>query len=359
MKKALIIGITGQDGSYLAELLLANNYEVHGVKRRSSILNTSRIDHLFKDPHYGDVALKLHYGDITDTTNLYRLIHEIQPDEIYNLAGMSQVQISFAMPEYVFDSIATGVVRLMEAVRLVGEKNMRVYQASSSEMFGGITHEKLDESSQFFPQSPYANSKLHAYHSVKYYRECYKIWASNGILFNHESPRRGENFVTRKITLGAAKFIKNNNEPIFLGNLDSFRDWGHAKDYVSAMHKILLHSEPSDFVVATGISTSVREFCVKVFNTIGLQLVFQNEGIDETAKIASISTEIFRQFSSLEPPKIGTTAIKISQDYFRPAEVQYLLGNAEKIRKSTGWTPTVSLDELILEMVLSDFKVSC
>jgi len=338
-KKALITGITGQDGSYLAELLLGKGYEVHGIKRRSSSLNTQRIDHLYQDPHEKGRVLHLHYGDLTDTTSLMRIISEVKPDEIYNLAAQSHVQVSFETPEYTANADGLGTLRILEAIRILGLKEKtKFYQASTSEMFG-LTNSlsALSENSSFYPRSPYGVAKLFSHWITVNYREAYGIFASSGILFNHESPRRGETFVTRKIVRAAIKIKNGSDEILYLGNLDAVRDWGHAKDYVEGIWKILQHGVPDDFVLATGISTSVREFTQKVFKKVGIEIHWSGSGIDE---IGLDST--------------GKKLIAIDQNYFRPTEVPFLLGDASKAREVLKWAPKMSLDMLIDEMISSE-----
>ena len=335
-KKALITGITGQDGSYLAELLLAKGYEVHGIKRRSSSINTERIDHLYQDPHEKNVLLHLHYGDMTDSTNLIRLVSEIKPDEIYNLAAQSHVQVSFETPEYTANADAIGTLRLLEAIRVAGlESTCRFYQASTSEMFG-LTENKLplNEKSMFYPRSPYGVAKLYSHWITVNYREAYGMFACSGILFNHESSRRGETFVTRKIVRAAKKIANGSNDILYLGNLDSIRDWGHAKDYVEGMWRILQHTEPDDFVLATGLAISVREFAEKVFKKLNIDILWQGSSLNETGV-----------------DKNGRILIAIDPDYFRPTEVPFLLGDASKAKNILSWVPTYDLDGLIVEML--------
>lgn len=342
-KVALITGITGQDGSYLAELLLEKGYEVHGVKRRSSSFNTDRIDHIYQDPHVDDRNFKLHYGDMTDSTNLIRIVAEVQPDEIYNLAAQSHVQVSFETPEYTANADAIGATRLLEAIRLLGlEKKTKFYQASTSEMFGLAEAGKmLNEDSPFYPRSPYGAAKLYAHWITVNYREAYGIFAASGILFNHESPRRGETFVTRKI-VSAAVAIKNGKQDcLYLGNLDAIRDWGHAKDYVRGMWLMLQENEPEDYVLATGHSISVRQFCEKVFNKLDIPLTWEGSGVDEVAKNVS-----------------GKAIIKIDKKYFRPTEVPYLKGDATKAKKRLKWEPLYDIDSLISEMILEETNIS-
>lgn len=338
-KRALITGVTGQDGSYLAELLLSKGYEVHGVKRRSSSFNTQRVDHIYQDSRVEESKFHLHYGDMTDSTNLIRIVEEVQPDEIYNLAAQSHVQVSFETAEYTSNADGTGVVRLLEAIRLLGlEAKTKFYQASTSEMFGlteGNT--PANESTRFYPRSPYGAAKLYAHWITVNYREAYGIFASSGILFNHESPRRGETFVTQKIVRAAVRIAAGQQRVLLLGNLDASRDWGHAKDYVDGMWRILQHSEGDDFVLATGITTTVREFAEKVFARLDIKISWSGTGIDEVGKDQN-----------------GNEVIRIDPTYFRPTEVPFLLGDASKARKLLGWQPTYSLDALIEEMVTSE-----
>ena len=340
-KKALITGVTGQDGSYLAELLLSKGYEVHGVKRRSSSFNTQRVDHIYEDPHVGNSRFKLHFGDMTDSTNLIRVVAEVQPDEIYNLAAQSHVQVSFETAEYTSNADGTGTVRLLEAIRLLGlEKKTKFYQASTSEMFGlAEDHKALNENSRFYPRSPYGAAKLYSHWITVNYREAYGIFASSGILFNHESPRRGETFVTRKIVRAAARISRGLDSTLFLGNLDAIRDWGHAKDYVEGMWRILQHHKADDFVLATGSAITVREFAVKVFEKLGISITWSGEGVDEVGADQN-----------------GNLVIRIDPAYFRPAEVPFLLGDATKARNLLGWAPTYTVDSLITEMVESELR---
>jgi GDPmannose 4,6-dehydratase len=335
-KRALITGVTGQDGSYLAELLLEKGYEVHGIKRRSSSFNTQRLDHIYQDPHDSNNNFHLHFGDMTDSTNLIRVVAEVQPDEIYNLAAQSHVQVSFETAEYTSNADGTGALRLLEAIRLLGlEKKTRFYQASTSEMFGlAEGNEPLTEKSRFYPRSPYGAAKLYAHWITVNYREAYEIFASSGILFNHESPRRGETFVTKKIVNAAKKIVNGNQSVLFLGNLDAIRDWGHAKDYVEGMWRILQHTEPDDFVLATGEAITVREFAEKVFEKVGMHIEWEGEGINEVGKNSN-----------------GVEVIKIDPKYFRPTEVPFLLGDASKAKKLLGWEPTFSIDNLIDDMI--------
>ncbi|MBR1976982.1 GDP-mannose 4,6-dehydratase [bacterium] len=340
-KVALITGITGQDGSYLAELLLEKGYMVHGMKRRSSSFNTTRIDHLYQDIHNKEARLKLHYGDLTDSTNLIRLIQEIQPDEIYNLAAQSHVKVSFDCPEYTANADGLGTLRLLEAIRILGlEKKTKFYQASTSELFGLVQETPQRETTPFYPRSPYAAAKLYAYWICVNYREGYNIFASNGILFNHESPRRGETFVTRKITRAAARIKLGLEEKLYLGNLSSKRDWGHAKDYVEGMWRILQQEKPEDFVLATGVTTTIRDFCLQAFKEAGMEIEFRGEGIDEKAY----------------DKETGRVIIEVDPKYFRPTEVDLLLGDSAKARKKLGWEPKYDLAALISEMVEEDLK---
>lgn len=340
-KRALITGITGQDGSYLAELLLEKGYEVHGMKRRSSSFNTSRIDHLYQDVHNNTTKFKLHYGDLTDSTNLIRLIQEIQPDEIYNLAAQSHVKVSFDCPEYTANADGLGTLRILEAIRILGlEKKTKYYQASTSELFGLVQEVPQKETTPFYPRSPYACAKLYAYWITVNYREGYNIYACNGILFNHESPRRGETFVTRKITRSAVRIKLGMEEKLYLGNLDSKRDWGHAKDYVEGMWLALQQEKPSDFVLATGFTTTIRDFCEMAFQELGIHLTWQGSGVDE--KGIDIAT--------------GKIIIEVDPRYFRPTEVDLLLGDATKAQLTLGWKPKYDLPMLIKEMVEEDLK---
>ena len=350
MKKALITGITGQDGSYLAELLLEKGYEVHGLKRRSSLFNTDRIDHLYQDPHEKNVQLKLHYGDLTDSTNLIRVIQEVQPDEIYNLAAQSHVMVSFETPEYTANSDAMGPLRILEAVRILNlTKKTRIYQASSSEMYGKVQAIPQSETTPFYPRSPYAVAKLYAYWITVNYREAYNMYAVNGILFNHESPVRGETFVTRKITRGLAKIAMGLQDKIYLGNLDAQRDWGHAKDYVYAMWKILQQPEPEHFVIATGVTVSVREFVKMAFSEAGIELEFKGKGDKEIGIVRSIESEEI-------PLKVGQEVIAVDPKYYRPTEVDLLIGDPTKAQTKLGWKPEYDLAGLVKEMVQADIE---
>ena len=350
MKKvALITGITGQDGAYLAELLLNKGYEVHGIKRRSSLFNTERIDHLYEDPHEKNPHLVLHYGDLTDSTNLIRIIQEIKPDEIYNLAAMSHVHVSFETPEYTANADGIGTLRILEAVRLLGLiKKTKIYQASTSELYGLVQAVPQSETTPFYPRSPYAVAKLYAYWITVNYREAYNMFACNGILFNHESPLRGETFVTRKITRAVAKIALGMQDCLYLGNLNSRRDWGHAKDYVEAMYLILQQEKPEDFVIATGITTSIRDFVIMAFREAGIELAFKGEKENETAEVLS------SDHNNLKP---GTKVIKVDPRYFRPTEVDLLIGDASKALEKLGWKPKYTLPELVKEMVQSDLDL--
>ena len=349
MKKALITGITGQDGAYLAELLLKKGYEVHGIKRRSSLFNTDRIDHLYQDPHVDNRHFVLHYGDLTDSTNLIRIVQQVQPDEIYNLGAQSHVQVSFDTPEYTANADAVGTLRLLEAIRLLGMLDKtRFYQASTSELYGLVQEVPQKETTPFYPRSPYGVAKLYAYWITINYRESYNMYACNGILFNHESPIRGETFVTRKITRAAAKIALGLQDKLWLGNLDAKRDWGHARDYVDAMWRMLQQPEPDDFVIATGTTTPVRDFCRMAFSEVGVELDFQGEGINEKAIVVSSGSE------HLNP---GQEVISIDPRYFRPAEVDLLIGDASKAKEKLGWEPKHSLAELVHDMVQSDLKL--
>lgn len=353
MKVALITGITGQDGSYLAELLLEKGYEVHGIKRRASSLNTDRIDHIYQDPHHPNPRLKLHYGDLTDSLNITRVIKECQPDEIYNLGAMSHVKVSFEIPEYVGQVDALGTLRILEAVRLLGlESKTKIYQASTSELYGGMFSNKnsnglYDENSSFYPRSPYGVAKLYAYWITKNYREAYKIFACNGILFNHESPRRGETFVTRKITRAVSEIILGKKDKLFLGNLDAKRDWGHAKDYVKVMWMILQAKDPEDWVIATGNTVSVREFVRMAFAEVGIQLEFKGNGLNEKAYIHSCRDENFKL-------EIGKEVLSIDPNYFRPTEVDVLIGDSTKAKEKLGWVLEFDLAGLVKDMIRSD-----
>ncbi len=347
MKKALITGITGQDGAYLAELLLKKGYEVHGIKRRSSLFNTQRIDGFYEDPHIPDRHLILHYGDLTDSSNLIRIIQEVQPDEIYNLAAMSHVQVSFETPEYTANADGIGTLRILEAVRLLGLiKKTKVYQASTSELYGLVQEVPQKETTPFYPRSPYAVAKLYAYWITVNYREAYGMFACNGILFNHESPLRGETFVTRKITRAVAKIALGLQDTVYLGNLDAKRDWGHAKDYVEGMWRILQHDTPEDFVLATGITTQIRDFVRMAFAEIGVELVFEGKEENEVAKVLACHGKYHIP--------VGNVVVKVDPRYYRPTEVDLLIGDAAKAKEKLGWIPEYTLAEMVKEMVKSD-----
>ncbi|GAA4070416.1 GDP-mannose 4,6-dehydratase [Flavobacterium cheonanense] len=351
MKVALITGITGQDGAYLAELLLSKGYMVHGVKRRSSLFNTQRIDHLYEDPHIDNQKFKLHYGDLSDSTNLIRIIQEIQPDEIYNLGAMSHVKVSFDVPEYTANTDGIGTLRILDAVRLLGlTKKTRIYQASTSELYGLVQEVPQKETTPFYPRSPYAVAKMYAYWITVNYREAYDMYACNGILFNHESPLRGETFVTRKITRGVAQMALGMQETLYMGNIDSQRDWGHAKDYVEAMWLMLQQDKPEDFVISTGVTTPVREFIRMAFREVGVELEFKGEGVDEKGIVISTSNPDY-QF------KIGQVVLQIDPTYFRPTEVDLLIGDNTKAKTKLGWTPKYTLDMLVKEMVQADIQI--
>ncbi len=349
-KVAFITGVTGQDGAYLSEFLLDKGYVVHGLKRRSSSFNTNRIDHLYQDPHSAKLSFILHYGDMTDSTNLIRLIKEIQPDEIYNLAAMSHVHVSFEMPEYVADVDGLGTLRLLEAVRTLGlEKKIKIYQASTSELFGKAQEVPQNEKTPFYPRSPYGVAKLYAFWTTVNYREAYDMFACNGILFNHESPIRGETFVTRKISMGVARILKGQQEKLYLGNLDAKRDWGHAKDYVRMMWMILQHDKAEDWVIATGKTTSIRDVVKMAFSCVGIELEFSGSGINEKATVKLCSNPNYYL-------ETGKEILNIDSNYFRPTEVDLLVGDATKAKEKLGWKPEIHLEELIKEMVLSDLK---
>lgn len=351
MKKALITGITGQDGAYLAELLISKGYEVHGIKRRTSLFNTDRIDHLYEDSHESGAALRLHYGDLSDSANLIGLVQKIQPDEIYNLGAMSHVRVSFDTPEYTANVDGLGTLRILEAVRILGlEKKTKIYQASTSELYGLVQEPIQSEKTPFYPRSPYGVAKLYAYWITVNYREAYNMFASNGILFNHESPLRGETFVTRKITRAACRIALGMQSTLFIGNLDARRDWGHAKDYVRAMWLILQQSVPDDFVVATGVTTSVRDFMLKSFARLGIVLAFRGKGVDEVGYVKSVEADGVKV-------KAGDVIVRIDPVYFRPTEVELLIGDPTKIKKATGWEPEYDLDALVADMVDSDHEL--
>jgi len=351
LKRALITGITGQDGAYLAELLLSKGYEIHGLKRRSSLFNTDRIDHLYQDPHEKNVKLKLHYGDLSDAGNLIRIVQEVQPDEIYNLGAMSHVKVSFDSPEYAADVDGIGTLRLLEAIRILGlTKKTRFYQASTSELYGLVQEVPQRETTPFYPRSPYAVAKLYGYWITVNYREAYGMFASNGILFNHESPLRGETFVTRKITRGACRIALGLQQCLFMGNIDSKRDWGHAKDYVQAMWLMMQHDKPDDFVIATGTTTTVREFIIKSFHRLGITIKFKGDGVDETGFVSNTTNPEVKV-------KVGDVVVKIDPKYFRPTEVELLIGDPTKAKRDLKWELKYDLDSLVDEMVNSDLQL--
>ncbi|MEQ7800897.1 GDP-mannose 4,6-dehydratase [Pedobacter sp. ASV1-7] len=348
MKTALITGITGQDGAYLADLLLKKGYMVHGIKRRSSLFNTERIDHLYQDPHESNVRFKLHYGDLSDSTNLIRIVQEVQPDEIYNLGAMSHVKVSFDTPEYTANADGIGTLRLLEALRILGlEKKTKIYQASTSELYGLVQAVPQSETTPFYPRSPYAVAKMYAYWITVNYREAYGMFACNGILFNHESPLRGETFVTRKITRGTSKIALALQDKLYLGNLDARRDWGHAKDYVEAMWLILQQEVAEDYVIATGVTTTVRDFVKMSFAEVGIEIEFKGEGIEEKGYVKSCSNKQF----ILE---IGKEVVAVDPKYFRPTEVDLLIGDPTKSKTKLGWKPQYDLQALVKEMMASD-----
>ncbi|MDM1552245.1 GDP-mannose 4,6-dehydratase [Empedobacter falsenii] len=355
-KVALITGVTGQDGSYLAELLLEKGYMVHGIKRRASSFNTQRIDHLYQDQHENHVNFKLHYGDLTDSTNIIRIIQEVQPDEIYNLGAMSHVKVSFDSPEYVANVDGIGTLRILEAVRILGlENKTRIYQASTSELYGGMEENKnekgfYDENSPFYPRSPYGAAKIYGFWITKNYREAYNMFACNGILFNHESPRRGETFVTRKITMATAAIALGVQDCLYLGNLNSQRDWGHAKDYVEAMWRILQQDKPEDFVIATGVTTYIRDFVKMSFEEVGIELEFLGSEENEIAKVKKCNNPEYQL-------EIGKTVVKVDPQYYRPTEVDLLLGDPTKSKQQLGWVPQYDLKALVKDMVSSDLKL--
>jgi GDPmannose 4,6-dehydratase len=351
MKKALITGITGQDGAYLAELLLSKGYEVHGIKRRSSLFNTQRIDHIYEDPHEKNVRFHLHYGDLSDSTNIIRIIQEVQPDEIYNLGAMSHVQVSFEEPEYTANVDGIGTLRILEAVRLLGlTKKTKIYQASTSELYGLVQEVPQSERTPFYPRSPYAVAKLYGYWITVNYREAYGMFAVNGILFNHESPLRGETFVTRKITRAVARIALGLQDKVFLGNLDAQRDWGHAKDFVEAMWLILQQEVAEDFVIATGITTRIRDFVRMAFAEVGIELEFSGEGVTEIAKVAKCNDPAFQV-------EIGKEVVAIDERYFRPTEVELLIGDPTKSMTKLGWKPKYDLKALVNDMVAADVNL--
>lgn len=350
-KIALITGVTGQDGSYLAEFLLEKGYVVHGIKRRASLFNTDRVDHLYQDPHIDHRNFVLHYGDLSDSSNLTRIIQQTQPDEIYNLGAQSHVAVSFESPEYTADVDAVGTLRILEAIRILGlEKKTRFYQASTSELYGLVQEIPQKETTPFYPRSPYAVAKMYAYWITVNYREAYGIYACNGILFNHESPRRGETFVTRKITRGLANISQGLEQCLYMGNMDALRDWGHAKDYVRMQWMMLQQEQPEDFVIATGVQYSVREFIAKSAAQVGITLKFEGQGVDEKAVVASIVG------SNAPALKVGDVIVKVDPHYFRPTEVETLLGDPTKAKQKLGWVPEITLDQMVEEMVAYDLE---
>ncbi|MEA1989594.1 MAG: GDP-mannose 4,6-dehydratase [Pseudomonadota bacterium] len=352
-KKALITGVTGQDGSYLAEFLLEKGYEVHGIKRRASMFNTQRVDHIYQDPHVDNKNFILHYGDLTDSSNLTRILQEVQPDEVYNLGAQSHVAVSFESPEYTADVDATGALRLLEAIRLLGlEKKTKFYQASTSELYGEVQEIPQKETTPFYPRSPYAVAKMYAYWITVNYRESYGMYACNGILFNHESPRRGETFVTRKITRGLANIAQGLEPCLHMGNIDALRDWGHAKDYVRMQWMMLQQEKPDDFVIATGVQYSVRQFITWSAEELGVTLEFSGEGIDEIGTITAIEGDKAPALS------VGDVVVRIDPRYFRPAEVETLLGDPSKAKQELGWVPEITVQEMCAEMVAEDLKVA-
>jgi GDPmannose 4,6-dehydratase len=350
MKKAIITGITGQDGAYLAEFLLNKGYEVHGIKRRSSLFNTQRIDHIYEDPHIPNRHLHLHYGDLTDSTNLIRIIQEVKPDEIYNLAAMSHVHVSFDEPEYTANADGLGTLRILEAIRILGLINKtKIYQASTSELYGLVQAVPQSETTPFYPRSPYAVAKMYAFWITVNYREAYNMFACNGILFNHESPQRGETFVTRKITRATAKIALGMENCLYLGNLDSKRDWGHAKDYIEGMYLILQQDKPEDFVLATGITTTIRDFVKMSFEELGIELAFRGKNESEEGYVVKCTGEL-----KLEE---GSVIVKVDPKYYRPTEVDLLIGDSSKAKLKLGWTPKYNLQSLVTEMVKSDLDL--
>jgi GDPmannose 4,6-dehydratase len=350
MKKALITGITGQDGAYLAEFLLQKGYEVHGIKRRTSLINTQRIDHLYQDPHEKNVKMVLHYGDLTDSTNIIRIMQQVQPDEIYNLGAMSHVHVSFEEPEYAANTDAVGTLRLLEAIRILGlEKKTRIYQASTSELYGKVQAVPQNETTPFYPRSPYGVAKLYAYWITVNYREAYGIYACNGILFNHESPLRGETFVTRKITRGVAEIVLGLKKKLWLGNLDAKRDWGHAKDYIEAMWLMLQQNEAEDFVIATGVTTAVRDFVKMAFAHAGVEIRFEGKEENEKAIVTAVANDAI-------PLQPGEVVVEVDTRYFRPTEVDLLIGDASKAKTKLGWSARYTVNELVKEMVDADIE---
>ncbi|MDD2464771.1 MAG: GDP-mannose 4,6-dehydratase [Desulfobulbus sp.] len=353
MTKAIITGITGQDGSYLAEFLLNKGYEVHGIKRRASSFNTQRIDHLYQDPHVDNQRFVLHYGDLSDATNLIRILREVQPEEVYNLGAQSHVAVSFDSPEYTADVVGLGTLRLLEAIRLLGlEKKTRFYQASTSELYGLVQEIPQTETTPFYPRSPYAAAKLYSYWITVNYREAYGMYACNGILFNHESPRRGETFVTRKITRGLCNISQGLEKCLYMGNLNSLRDWGHAKDYVRMQWMMLQQEHPEDFVIATGVQHSVRQFIQWTAEELGLVLRFDGEGVKETGTVVAV------QGDKAHGVKVGDVIVRIDPRYFRPSEVETLLGDPSKAKKKLGWVPEITVQEMCAEMVVEDLKIA-
>jgi len=352
-KVALITGVTGQDGSYLAEFLLAKGYLVHGIKRRASLFNTARVDHIYQDPHLSHRNFVLHYGDLTDSTNLIRIVQQTQPDEVYNLGAQSHVAVSFESPEYTADVDAMGTLRLLEAIRILGlEKKTRFYQASTSELYGLVQETPQKETTPFYPRSPYAVAKMYAYWITVNYREAYGMYACNGILFNHESPRRGETFVTRKVTRGLANIAQGLDACLFMGNIDSLRDWGHAHDYVRMQWMMLQQDRPEDFVIATGVQVSVREFITMSAARLGITLRFEGHGVEETGTVAAVTGD------AAPAVKPGDVIVRIDPRYFRPAEVETLLGDPTKAKEKLGWTPQITLAQMIDEMVASDLEAA-
>ncbi len=365
MKKALITGITGQDGAYLAEFLLNKGYEVHGIKRRASLFNTDRIDHLYQGPHHKGRRFILHYGDLSDSANLIRIVQEVQPDEIYNLAAQSHVQVSFESPEYTGNVDGLGTLRLLEAIRILGlEHTTRFYQASTSELFGKVQEIPQTEKTPFYPRSPYACAKLYAYWITVNYREAYGMYACNGILFNHESPMRGETFVTRKITRTLARIVLGLTDCLYLGNLNSRRDWGHARDYVEMQWLMLQQERPDDFVIATGRQFSVRDFVNAAAFSLGINLEWRNKGVDETGSVAAIDQDRFeaalknRQGGTSKTPEIGQTIVRVDPRYFRPTEVETLLGDPAKAARELGWRPRISFEDMVVEMMADDLTLA-
>lgn len=353
MKKALLTGITGQDGSYLAEFLLEKGYEVHGIKRRASLLNTQRIDHIYQDPHSIDNRLKLHYGDLSDSSNLTRIIRDIEPDEIYNLGAQSHVAVSFESPEYTADVDAIGTLRILEAIRFLGlEKSTKFYQASTSELYGLVQETPQKETTPFYPRSPYAAAKLYSYWICVNYREAYGIFACNGILFNHESPRRGETFVTRKITRGLTNIALGLEDCLHMGNIDALRDWGHAKDYVRMQWMMLQQEKPEDYVIATGKQFSVRDFIIWSANALGIQIDFKGSGVDEVGFVKDVAGDMAPQV------KVGQEIVRIDPRYFRPSEVETLLGDPSKAKLKLGWEPKITAQQMCIEMVNEDYKAA-